>query len=65
MSTVRTPEEWVEVMTRMGKDASPTFLGNRVLGDLVGYRHASKFRQEDAENIGNALLGFMKMKKDS
>ncbi len=65
---VRTPETWMEIL---GDLPSPEgmvpeeIMANRVLGDLIGYRHSLKDRVHDARQLAAAMQAYARMMFDA
>lgn len=55
--SARTPQEWRAVFAKT-PGHSDADLANRVLADLIGYRHSSKHRKDDAQNVLAAMRAF-------
>lgn len=61
----RTIEQWTQVFEKLpaGDISIPPeqYVANRIIGDLVGYRHASKDRQRDVRELANAITAYAKL----
>lgn len=61
---IRTIEEWRTVLGKLptpGSQLVEHTIGERVLGDLKGYRQNSTHRIDDARNLGNAIEAWHQM----
>jgi hypothetical protein len=53
--------------TILGELASPEgqhmedIMANRIIGDLIGYRHNSSFRKHDVRQLANALQAYARL----
>jgi hypothetical protein len=64
---VRTVEQWKQVLERLpspGGTPVEQVAANRVLGDLVGYRHSSRDRKRDVEELANAMQAWVEMNQE-
>jgi hypothetical protein len=64
----RTVEQWKQVLGRLpSPEGTPVeqVVANRVLGDLVGYRHGSRHRKRDFEELANAMTAWSEMNAES
>ena len=68
MLTVRPIEQWTEILGKLPSPEgqnSERLVADRIIGDLVGYRHSSKQRQRDAAEIANAMQAYARMMFDA
>jgi hypothetical protein len=64
----RSVEQWKQVLNNQpSPEGTPVehVVANRVLGDLVGYRHASRYRKRDVEELANAMQAYAEMEKEA
>ena len=57
-------ETWIEIFGKLPSPLTETAefsMANRIIGDLVGYRHTSKHRQEDVKNLANAMIAYARL----
>lgn len=63
----RTVAQWKQLLERLpSPEGTPPeqVVANRVLGDLVGYRHASRYRKRDFEELANAMTAWNEMNRE-
>jgi hypothetical protein len=66
MMQPRSVEQWKEILSSLPAPGSPELaMADRVLGDLVGYRHHSSQRNRDAAELANAMLAYFQMLKEA
>lgn len=54
---IRTIEEWQAVFKQPQFATAPlTVKVDRILGDVIGYRYSTSFRNDDCAQIANAML---------
>lgn len=62
---IRTIEDWKKIFaglpSREAALAPERVIADRIISDLLGYRHRSKDREIDAQNIANALQAYFNM----
>lgn len=58
-STVRPVAQWVEIYRKTpAPESAEKAIANRIIGDLIGYRHKSRHRDRDADELANALQAY-------
>lgn len=58
----RTVAEWTEIFGKTPSPGSPEeAIASRVIGDLWGYRHASKHRAQDVKSLAAAFEAYAKL----
>lgn len=57
---VRTVEEWIEILGPL-MDADPSLVARRVLGDLIHYRENGAYRDDDVNQLANALVAYQSL----
>lgn len=58
MAAIRSPESWQRILA--GKTAHE--MASMIVGDLVGYRSASKYRVEDVDCLRNVINAVIMLK---
>jgi hypothetical protein len=61
-------EDWQKILGDLPApegENMETIMGNRILGDMVGYRHGSRDRLRDAEEVGRAMVAYARMMFDA
>ena len=60
----RTIENWMEIFGKLPSpltESAEYSIAQRVIGDLAGYRHTSKWRGDDAKGLANAMIAYARM----
>lgn len=62
---VRPVDQWMQIFERLPASdiriPVEEFVANRIIGDLVGYRHNSKDRQHDVSELTNAMIAYARL----
>jgi hypothetical protein len=62
MGLERTKGQWIDIFLDQ-TDGTPQMIGERIIADLWGYNtKTSKYREQDAASLGNALLAYVEFK---
>jgi len=62
MTLERTKAQWIDIFIDQ-TDGTPQKIGERIIADLWGYgTKTSKYREQDAASLGNAMLAYVEFK---
>lgn len=65
-SLARTVEAWIEIFSRTpAPESAEKAIASRILGDLWGYKHGSKYASQDVETLQAALIAYAKMLQEA
>lgn len=55
-------DTWMTILSNVpAPDNAEHAAANRIIGDLVGYRHSSRYRARDIEELANAMQAYARM----
>ena len=59
--------QWTEIFGRLDAThrSAESAIADRIIADLFGYQHRSKYRPHDAEQLATALQAYAKMLQDA
>jgi hypothetical protein len=60
-------ETWVEILSKLDAThcSAEAAAATRIIGDLIGYRHTSKNRARDEQELANAMQAYARMCVDA
>jgi len=62
MPFYHTVEKWKDIFSVLpAPHSAEEAIAQRIIGDMVGYKHNSKYRSDDAKSLANALVAYAQL----